>query len=53
MESLVFQTITDLLEIKKRRLEERGEVLSGFLDDEIIVHIDNLVELLKENYLKQ
>lgn len=53
MEKLVFETISNLREVKKQRLEERGEILSGLLDDEIIIAIDNLVDLLKDTYLRQ
>lgn len=52
MESLVFQTISQLKEIKRLRLEERG-LLSSISEDEVIVHIDNLIESLMNEYLVQ
>lgn len=52
MEALVFETINKLKEIKKRRLEERG-LLSSLTDDEVIIHIDNLIETLTHEYLVQ
>lgn len=53
MEQLVFETIENLLKIKKLRIEERGPVLSRLTDDEIVMLIDNLVEDLKNEYLVQ
>lgn len=52
MEALVFETINKLKEIKKHRLEERG-LLSSLTDDEVIIHIDNLIETLTHEYLVQ
>lgn len=53
MEALVYETISNLREVKKMRLEERGEILSGLLEDDVVVAIDTLIELLKDHYLKQ
>jgi len=52
MESLVFETINKLKEIKKLRLEDRG-LLSSISEDEVIVYIDNLIESLTAEYLVQ
>ncbi len=52
MESLVFETIGKLKEIKKLRLEDRG-LLSSISEDEVIVYIDNLIEALTAEYLVQ
>lgn len=52
MECLVFETISKLKDIKKMRLEERG-LLSSLAEDEVIVHIDNLIESLTNEYLVQ
>ena len=52
MESLVYETIEKLEQIKALRLEERG-LLSRYTDDEILLLMTNLVEALKSEYLYQ
>lgn len=50
MKEIVEQTIENLEKIKAHRIEERG-TLSQILEDEIVVTIDNMIAVLKFEYL--
>lgn len=50
MKDIVKDTIKNLEKIKHRRIEERGS-LSTLLEDEVVVTIDNMIAVLKFEYI--
>jgi hypothetical protein len=50
MKELVLEIIEKLEIIRKHRVEERG-LLTKLLEDEVILAINNLTNVLAENYL--
>lgn len=49
---LVKQTIDNLEQIKKIRLEEIG-MISELIEDEIVITINNMIDVLNFTYLKK
>lgn len=50
MKDIVKDTISNLEKIKEKRIEERGS-LSSLLEDEVVVTIDNMIAVLKFEYI--
>lgn len=50
MKDLIRSTIKNLEKIKSERIEERG-TLSSILEDEVVVTIDNMIAVLRFEYL--